>query len=192
MKGMRPLTDSEVERVFLKLDDRNKRYAARNKLLFMFGLKTGLRITEILSVKVSDVMTNGKVNQTVYIKRRNLKGKREGRILPLHDAVKPLIRNWVKKANLGPDDFLFISQRTRKQMKRESVHRLFKKVYHLLGLEGSIGLHGMRKKFAKTIFERTGNNILAVQRALGHANISTTLAYLEPSQELVNSAILAC
>ena len=191
MKGMRPLTDQEIEQVFAKLGDKRKRYAARNKLLFIFGLKTGLRITEILSVKVSDVATNGVVNKTVYIQRKHLKGKKEGRILPLHDDIKPLIRHWIKKANLKPEDYLFKSQRTGKQMTREGVHRLFKRVYHLLGLEGSIGLHGMRKKFAKNIFERTGNNILAVQRALGHSNVATTLAYLEPSQDLVNSAILA-
>jgi integrase len=191
MKGMRPFTDEEIDLVFEKLGGKRKRYGARNKLLFMFGLKTGLRITEILSVKVSDVMTEGKVNKTVYIQRKNLKGKREGRILPLHDVLGPLIRHWVKKAQLKPDDYLFISQRTGQQMKRESVHRLFKKVYSLLGLEGSIGLHGMRKKFAKTIFERTGHNILAVQRALGHSNVATTLAYLEPSQDEVNEAILA-
>jgi integrase len=68
MAGMRPLTQKEQCLVMAALA------RMRDRLLFLTGLYTGFRITEILSLRVADVWVNGEPGRVVTVSRRNLKG----------------------------------------------------------------------------------------------------------------------
>ncbi len=57
MKGARPLTDSEVHQVSNSF---RGRFAHRDRTLFVLGIKTGLRISELLSLTVGDVLQHGR------------------------------------------------------------------------------------------------------------------------------------
>jgi integrase len=67
MKGCRPLTDSEIATV------KGAFARTRDKALFILGLKTGLRISELLSLKVGDVYQYGRLADVVYVERKHMK-----------------------------------------------------------------------------------------------------------------------
>jgi integrase len=81
VRGCRPLTDQEIEVVGKSFSGI---YAKRNKALFMRGLKTGYRITELLSLRVGDVYQHEKGIDRVTVQRRNMKGKMRSRTVILH------------------------------------------------------------------------------------------------------------
>lgn len=195
MKGCRPLSEEEIEMVVHKLSttkNKNERYSKRNTLLFLFGLRTGYRISELLSIKVCDVMhPDGKIKDYVVVQKRYVKQKTSGRSCILHPSVKKRIPGVVKEMGLTQDDYLFCSQRTRDRMTREAVHRLFKWSFDLLQLDGQLGTHCMRKTFAKNIYRRTGYDLMATRDALGHKDVWNTVKYLQADRDIINKAILS-
>ena len=85
MKGCRPLTDKEVEEIVQSFTGE---YSKRNKAMFILGVKSGFRISEILSLTIGDVVAKGSIIDTVHVKRCNMKKKTEGRTIPLNPAAK--------------------------------------------------------------------------------------------------------
>jgi integrase len=71
MRRCRPLTDAEVSLVAKSFGGT---FAARNWALFIVGHRTGFRISELLSLRVSDVMQHGKVLDQIAVLRRHMKG----------------------------------------------------------------------------------------------------------------------
>jgi site-specific recombinase XerD len=72
MKGSRPLSDEEVR---LRAKSFHGVYAARNKVMFILGVRTGFRISEILGLRVGDVYQQGKGSDRVGVSHRHMKGE---------------------------------------------------------------------------------------------------------------------
>jgi site-specific recombinase XerD len=64
--------------------------------------------------------------------------------------------------------------------------------YRTNGLTGKLGTHSLRKTFANKVYEKLGHDLLKTQRALGHKNLDSTLAYLSFREDEIEAAILAC
>ena len=88
MKGCRPLTDAEVA---LVLTSFGGCYALRDKALFLLGLKSGFRISELLSLRLADVLHHGQLVDRVTVTRRHMKKKVEGRTVILHPEAKAVL-----------------------------------------------------------------------------------------------------
>ena len=58
-------------------------------------------------------------------------------------------------------------------------------------LTGKLGTHAMRKTFANRAYEKLNHDLVKTQRALGHANINSTVQYLSFREEEIDAAILA-
>ena len=86
----RPLSDEEVGRV---VESFSGRYALRDKAMFIVGIRTGYRISELLSLRIRDVLRpDGEIMDSVTVARRNVKGKTRGRTVPLHPEAKEALR----------------------------------------------------------------------------------------------------
>jgi hypothetical protein len=81
MKGCRPFTGEEV---ILLQQSFGGIYAARDKALFLLGVKSGFRISELLSPRLGDVSQHGHLVDRMTVPRRHMKSKREGRTVLLH------------------------------------------------------------------------------------------------------------
>ena len=118
MRGCRPLSDAEVKQVAKSFSGT---YAKRNKALFILGVRTGFRISELLSLLVGDVLQHGKILDRITVQRRNMKGKTQGRTIRVHPGAKAALSVWLnqlqKKEPLDPQYPVFAS-RTRGQMVR--------------------------------------------------------------------------
>jgi integrase len=200
MKGCRPLTDEEVKLISQSFSGT---FAKRNKALFVVGVRSGFRISELLALRVGDVQQHGKIVDHVTVARRYMKKKTEGRTVPLHPEARAALSVWLEvlqkmlKGHLDPQTPVFCSrvrdQETglRRPISREQAWRILKEAFTANELTGKLGTHAMRKTFANRMYDKLGHDLVKTQRALGHKNINSTVAYLSFREEDITAAILA-
>ena len=190
MKGSRPLTRSQVKAV-LGITD-----SIREKALLTLGFATGYRISELLSLRVCDISTNGVIHSHVTVKAGNTKTK-EGRTVLLNsDAKKALsvLVAWLKAKGLDSNAPLFVSRKHVNgyaAISRQQAHKLLKALFAAIGEFGNVSTHTLRKTFARFIYDATGGKIELVQIALGHRSISSTISYLSFNGDIIDNAITA-
>lgn len=190
MIGCRPLTDLELDKI--KRSFKSKRDVA----LFILGTKTGLRISELLSLTIGDVSgATGTVLDRLTLHRRNTKGRTSGRSIALHHDAKIALLDWLAEYPTYPTAPLFPSlnnaHRTpNRPMSRISAWRIIKHAVDQLGLEGKIATHSMRKTFANNVYHRLDKDLLRTKQALGHKDINSTISYLSFDQGDIDAAIL--
>ena len=193
MKGCRPLTDEEVTLIAQSFGGT---YAARDKALFLLGVKSGFRISELLSLRVGDVCQAGRLLDRVTVRRRHMKQQREGRTVLLHPEAKAALAVWLSHlaaaGGLLPSVYVFQSRKgLNRPISRIHAWRILQDVYAANELRGKLGTHSMRKTFANRMYERLGHDLVKTQRALGHRNMNSTVHYLSFREEEIDAAILA-
>lgn len=192
MKGARALNNAEAKRIE---ESFKGRFAARDKALFVLGLRTGFRISELLSLTIADVSQDGQIVGSLAVARRNTKGKREGRKVPMHPEAKEALTAWLTELNGYPaDTFVFHSRKGgNKAITKQQVGDILRMALRSNGIyDKGMGTHVMRKTFANRVYLKTKGNLLHTQAALGHKNINSTVQYLAVDQRKVDEAILQC
>jgi integrase len=200
MKGCRPLTDEEAKVISQSFSGT---FAKRNKALFVVGVRSGFRISELLSLTVGDVQQHGKIVDHVTVARRHMKKKTEGRTVALHPEARAALSVWVEhltrllKGTLDLQTPVFCSRvretgtGLRRAISREQAWRILTEAFVANELSGKLGTHAMRKTFANRMYEKLGHDLVKTQWALGHKNINSTMAYLSFREEDIAAAILA-
>ena len=161
-----PTVLTEVEAKALLEASTKTRNPQRDKLIIELLLKTGLRLSELLNLKVSDIEEDHNIT---FLKVNQGKGAKDRRI-PIVD------RHLVKELNtytkrMSQDAFLFdISDRR--------VQYLVKDIAKKAGITKNIHPHTLRHT-AATLYLKKGVNIESVRKTLGHSNLSTTQRYLQ-------------
>jgi site-specific recombinase XerD len=183
MKGCRALTNEEIVKIEQTL------IGTRNKCLFILGVTTGLRISELISLKVKSVFEHGQVASRVSVTRANVKGKIEGRSIALTERAKLIINDLIKEESLAPDMYLFTSRKGG-NISRKQAWRILNESFNLLKLQGKVSTHSMRKSLAKRIWEASGKDIRKTQFALGHRNVNSTISYIGVNSEEIDTLVL--
>ncbi len=175
----------------------------RDRLLLRLGLEAGFRARELASLTLRHVVApDGVVLRSVTLARRFLKGGRgprrrsvRSRTVPLSDSLRGLIQEWYhvrqhQQADL--DSPLFPSRFRGRAIGALRVNRLVQMHAHAAGISTpNLGSHSLRKTFANRVYAATGHDIVVTQQALGHASITSTVAYLRPADSAATAAILA-
>lgn len=173
---------------------RNK-FPSRDRALFLLGVRAGFRISELLSITIGDVFQNGNFVRQIAVARRNMKGKKAGRTVPLHPEAREFLEIWVRElaaaGHSAPETFLFRSREGgNRALNRRTAWYLLTRAYAACGLTGKLGTHGMRKTFAKRVHQKLGRDLMKTQKALGHARVTSTVSYLSFDEGEVDDAIL--
>ena len=79
MKGSRPLSQAEIEAVARSFSGV---YAQRNRALFLLGIYTGMRISELLALNVGDIWEYSMPVEMLHLGKEMVKGKKEARMIP--------------------------------------------------------------------------------------------------------------
>lgn len=193
MKGCRPLTDEETRRV---VESFQGRFEKRDRALFLLGVKSGFRISEILSLRLRDLIANDRILDRVSVERRNMKRKREGRTVLLHPEAKAALADWIDEllaSGIDQDEtFIFRSRNGHNRpIGRVQAYRILEAAFEANGMTGKLGTHSMRKTFANKVYENLGGDLVKTQQALGHRSINSTVAYISFRQAEIDQAILA-
>jgi integrase/recombinase XerD len=163
------LTEKEQE-ALLQQPNPNSPNGLRSLCLLRLMLNTGLRASEVLNLKVSDIdCQSGKVMV------REGKGKKD-RTLWIGEADIRLLKKWMKcQAKLPESVFLFTSSKG-KRLQDTYLRRIVKRLAQQAGIDKDVHPHMLRHTFATDLLRQTKNLRLA-QKALGHAQITTTQIY---------------
>jgi integrase len=200
MAGKRPIFKTDGPKILAALED----FSLRDRALFVTGMNTGFRITELLSLDVGQVWDAGKVKLEVRVARAQLKGgqgpKRravKSRVVPLNVAATAALEQYLfARFGSGPADPqapLFLSSRLAGRLSRWQANRIVHAVIEKAGLGSpeSYGTHTLRKSFCRRIYLATGHDINLTRAVMGHASVSTTQQYLYVADEEVQAAVKA-
>ena len=149
----------------------------RDKAMLELLYATGIRVTELITLKVSDVNM-----QMGYIICRD--GSRE-RVIPFGAAARKAMTNYLEKARDVMlfdlhSDILFVNC-SGQPMSRQGFWKVLKGYAADAGIHRDITPHTLRHSFAAHMLQN-GADVKSVQEMLGHADISTTQIYLNSKQ----------
>ena len=192
MKGTRPLNNNEITLVSACFDGT---FAIRNRGIFMLGVSTGGRISELLSLTIGDVWQNRRAVTDLLFDKSIVKGGEVSRAVPINTDGRAAIEEIVfwhreRYGTTHKSRPLFPSRngQGRKRMSRRTAHDVLKVAFESAGLNGHLATHSLRKSFAQRLYDKTGD-IFAVQEMLGHRSVSTTQKYLGVNYASVRQAI---
>ena len=170
-----------INKMIKYLEKRNDRDA----LLFRIGLNTILRISDIITLKYSELFdSNGRVR--TYLNLQEQKTSKSKKI-KLNKLIRTEIKKYAVSRQLSQDDFLFYSMKNKsKHIDRTNAWRVLKRGANAVGIE-NFGTHSMRKTLAYYIYQST-KNLSLVMKMLNHQNPAVTLRYIGIDQEMIDTA----
>ncbi len=163
----------------LNIPDCSKPIGLRDAAMLELLYAAGLRVTELVSVGVTDV------NLEACFVRVTGKGSKE-RIVPIGQKARNKLDTYLASGRPSllkgrPSPYLFVT-RSGRPMTRQGFWKLLKKCAHKVGIFANITPHTLRHSFASHLLER-GADLRSVQVMLGHVDISTTQIYTHVAQE---------
>lgn len=179
------LTLEEIDRIEDSID-LSKAEGARNRAIIEVLFSCGLRVSELVNMKLSDL----------YLEDRVLlvrgKGKKE-RLVPVSNKAIADLKRWFFDRNLmkikpGEDDYVFLNRRGA-HLTRTMILIMVKRQAEEAGIKKTISPHTFRHSFATALLQG-GADLRSIQAMLGHEKIDTTLVYTHISNEQLRKAIL--
>ncbi|PJA08206.1 MAG: tyrosine recombinase XerD [Flavobacteriales bacterium CG_4_10_14_0_2_um_filter_32_8] len=181
------LSIEEINEVINAID-LSKPEGERNKAMLETLYSCGLRVTELINLKVSNLLLDEGFVRVVG------KGDKE-RITPIGSiAIKQIKiyvaskRNHMNNIDKKSEDILFLNRRG-KQLTRVMIFTIIKNLAQKAGIKKTISPHTFRHSFATHLVEG-GADLRAVQEMLGHESITTTEIYTHLDREYLRQAIL--
>lgn len=176
----RLLSEAEVNQLFECASKMSPPRAMRDRALLEVIYATGMRVSEAINLRVSDVDLEANVVKCAG------RGMRQ-RTIPLTPQAAAALRDYIEKArsdmlnNNTDADYLFVNPAGAK-LTRQAVWQLTRQYAQLAGIEGELTPHTLRHSRA-THMLNSGEDVRRVQEWLGHANLSTTLMYRQRSDD---------
>ena len=176
MNYVEPIRDSDtVHAVGKELKAKNE----RDYIMFMVGIYSGLRISDILKLKIKDVKSRNSINI-----REKKTGKQ--RMFEINNALKRELEKYI--ADKDTSEYLIKSKKgCNKPLDRSQAYRILNKVGKQFKLE-AIGTHTLRKTFGYHFYKQT-KDIVTLQQIFNHSDPSVTLRYIGIEQEDINIAM---
>ena len=151
----------------------------KHTAILMTEYAAGLRVSEVVSLRVSDIDS-----ERMVIRIDQGKGRKD-RYLPLSKRLLVVLREYWKAAR--PKGYLFPGRIPGRHITETAVYKACKRAAMDAGLKKNISTHTLRHSFATHHLEN-GTNLRIIQMLLGHKNLNTTAVYTHVScQELASA-----
>ena len=150
----------------------------KHKVLLMTAYSAGLRVSEVVSIKVADINSD---RMQIFICRA--KGKKD-RVVPLSKITLQLLREYYKEYT--PKKWLFEGQIKGEPYSVRSAQEIFVDYFRKIGLPRYVTFHSLRHSYATHLLE-SGTDIKYIQELLGHNDIKTTLRYTHVSKKSLSN-----
>lgn len=154
-------------------------FSYRNKAMLELMYATGLRVSELINLKLQDI----DLNQDII--RIYGKGNKE-RVVPIGEFSKEYLEKYIyeyRKSMLKKEasEYLFLNNHG-KQMTRQGFFKIIKKIAKEQGINKEFSPHTLRHSFASHLL-KYGADLRTIQELLGHSDISTTQIYTHVTNE---------
>ena len=146
----------------------------RNYALFVVGINTSLRGSDLLALRVGDVRDVKPMQDFEIRERKTRKRRRFTLNRAAVDAVQKLLAT---RPDASDDDYLFVG-RTGKPLTRDYLRKMIKQWCAAIRLPGNYGSHSLRKTWGYQQRVRFGAGLPELTEAFNHSNQSITLRYL--------------
>lgn len=178
MNFVEPIRDPETVK---KIGEYLKEKDSKLYIMYAIGIYCGLRITDILKLKVKDI--KGKQNI-------NIKEQKTGNVktYPVKAALANEITKYCTDNSLGSSDYLIHRRGTpEKHISRRYAYKVINEAGLHFNLN-NLGTHSMRKTFGYHFYKQT-NNIVLLMKIFNHNDQNKTLRYIGVEQDTVNEAM---
>lgn len=171
------LSEEEVNLLLdIKLTDM---YSYRNKAMLEVLYATGLRVSELVNLKMENIDFEQDIIRTYG------KGNKE-RVIPIGEYAKIYLEKYLNEYRYqmlkhGNNEYVFLNNHG-KNMTRQGFFKIIKSIASDVGINKEISPHVLRHSFASHLLKH-GADLRTIQELLGHSNVSTTQIYTHISNE---------
>lgn len=162
----------------------------RDEALFILGINCGLRVSDLLALRIGQVVdAKGRILEAMEIVEAKT-GKT--RRFPINKAAREVLAPLLARSATddgGLERPLFPSRKGGGPITRKHAHRILSQAGRAVGLAG-IGTHSLRKTFGYHVYQRTGGNLALVQKLLNHRSSGDTLRYIGIDREQMDAAYI--
>jgi site-specific recombinase XerD len=148
----------------------------KHKAILFTAYSSGLRVSEVVSLKLADIDSG-----RMQIKIESAKGKKD-RMVNLSPVLLDILRQYIKKANPQPVNYLFESEIVGEPYSSRSAQKVFQRAKEKAGIAKEVSFHSLRHSFATHLLEK-GIDIRYIKDILGHFSIKTTQRYTHVKKE---------
>jgi len=165
----------KIKRMYYYLNGKDPKYG----LLFKFGLNTGLRISDILPVKIEDIYKSRSEFHDYFILNEKKTGKEKK--VKINDSLRKDINSYIKNRDGSCSPYLFYSIKG-DHIGRIQAYRVLKEAAEFCGIE-NFGTHSLRKTWGYWTYKVSKFNIGLIMDAFNHSSQGITLRYIGVSQD---------
>ena len=189
MKEVQPIRDTKKIDAMKSIMKGESNY--RDLLLFVLGINTGLRISDILSLKWKSFIDGGgrllKVGNELNVVE--IKTKKVKTFVINKSVAEALKLYYDSLDSVSPDAPVFSSRKSDngspKALSRVGAWMLLNRYARMVGLNDGIGTHTLRKTFGYHLYKR-GVSLEHIQKMLNHSSPAITLRYIGITQDQLN------
>ncbi|MGE5554246.1 MAG: site-specific integrase [Betaproteobacteria bacterium] len=175
MREVQPIRDkAKIEAMKVELLKRGY----RDYLLFVVGINTGLRISDILNLRVKDVKDKTHITLT---EQKTGKTKR----FLINDQLRGELEKFIR--GMDEDEYLFQSRKGGNPITRVQAYRILNDAATKVALE-EIGTHTLRKTFGYHHYQKN-KDIALLQKLFNHSAPSVTLRYIGITQDMMDKTM---
>ncbi|GHS90755.1 site-specific integrase [Synergistales bacterium] len=176
----------------------------RDYALFVFGIYTGRRITDLIKLNVRDVAYIDSKHRFCIVERLKITEKKTGKFvdLILHPSARRALSKYLKTRIKGSPSMgallnepLFKSRQLRtsdgqRRITQQHAWRILSHAAKVCGFNYKIGTHSLRKTFGYMLYQNN-TSIELIQKLLNHSSPAVTLAYIGITRDDMDEAILS-
>jgi integrase/recombinase XerD len=196
MSQAKVLTEKEIKKVVKLID--SKRHSTRNRCMFLLTHGSGMRIGEVASLRICDVLANdASIKSQVYLSAQQTKGSK-GRTVYLSDKMRQEI-NLYLKTRFKLNDLLAVTLTDTSRAlfaNQKDCHRGFSastacQMFHYWYKEAKIegaSSHSGRRGFITNLANK-GVHVRILQELAGHSSIAVTQKYIDVNHDKLRIAV---
>ena len=183
MEFVQPIRDlKKIETIKKLLKQQN----LRDYCLFVLGINSGLRISDLLKLRISDVSEKGKIKDRIRLREKKTNKFKD---FPLSNSTKSALKEYLKTREYNENEPLFISRKNKGFLLRQQAYKIINDVAKSVGIKGKIGTHTLRKTFGYHAYNN-GYDITLIQKLFNHSTPSVTLRYIGITQDEMDDVYL--
>ena len=184
MEFVQPIRDIKQIETIKKL---LKQQSLRDYCLFVLGINSGLRISDLLKLRISDVSEKGKVKDRIRLREKKTNKFKD---FPISDNAKKAIKEYLQTRTINENEPLFISRKNKGFLMRQRAYWILNEAARSIGIKEKIGTHTLRKTFGYHAY-KNGYDIEIIQKLFNHSSPSITLRYIGITQDNLDDVYLS-
>lgn len=159
----------------------------RDYCLFVLGINSGLRISDLLKLRISDVSERGKIKDRIRLREKKTNKFKD---FPLSNSTKSALKEYLKTREYNENEPLFISRKNKGFLLRQQAYKIINDVAKSVGIKEKIGTHTLRKTSGYHAYNN-GYDITLIQKLFNHSSPSVTLRYIGITQDEMDNVYLS-